>query len=115
MVAACSCMECQRRTGAVFGVMAFFKNDLVIEKLGECKSFERASDSGLGATTYFCPDCGSTVYAKPGSMPQFTAISVGCCGEPNFPEPQSAAWNATKHGWVCYPEHWSKSDNQKFD
>ncbi len=38
MVAACSCMECQRRTGAVFGVMAFFKNDLVIEKLGECKS-----------------------------------------------------------------------------
>ena len=52
MVAACSCMECQRRTGAVFGVMAFFKNDLVIEKLGECKSFERASDSGLGATTY---------------------------------------------------------------
>jgi hypothetical protein len=35
--------------------------------------------------------------------------------EPNFPEPQSAAWNATKHGWVCYPERWSKSDNQKFD
>ena len=115
MVGACSCIECQRRTGSVFGVQSFFKNEQIVEKLGKSKSFTRTSDNGFDARTYSCPECGSTVFAKPSSMSHLTAVSVGCFGDPNFPEPQLAAWSATNHHWVQYPEKCNKSGDQQFD
>ncbi len=39
VVVACSCASCQKRTGSVFGVSAYFANDQVVAKNGEFKSF----------------------------------------------------------------------------
>ena len=114
MVGACSCLACQKRTGSVFGVMAFYPDDAVLEGFGNPSHFERPSDSGLGATTHFCPDCGTTVYVRAGFLPGHLAVAVGCFADPGFPEPGFSSWNATKHAWVHFPEHWPASDDQAF-
>jgi hypothetical protein len=42
---ACHCVDCQRRTGAPFGVLAYYRHDQVnIE--GEAKSYKRISAEG---------------------------------------------------------------------
>ena len=114
MVASCSCTQCQKRTGSAFGVSSYFKDDQVLEKVGEGTLAKRLSDSGSTAEGIFCPACGSTVYGAAGFMPGHTFIAVGCFADPDFPEPQYSAWNATKHKWVEFPETWLSSETQDF-
>src|SRR5579872_4843411 len=60
LVVACHCLECQRRTGAPFGVGAFYPVGAVTIG-GTPKEFTRAAASGGKVRYYFCPTCGTTV------------------------------------------------------
>src|SRR5262245_9480738 len=57
LVGACHCVACQRRTGAPFGVGAFYPADAVTIS-GAAKEFARLGASGGTVRSYFCPDCG---------------------------------------------------------
>lgn len=61
LVVACHCVDCQRRTGAPFGVGAFYPVETVTIT-GTPKPYVRTAASGGKVRSYFCPDCGSTVY-----------------------------------------------------
>jgi hypothetical protein len=100
---ACHCIDCQRRTGAPFGVMAYYQADQVdIE--GEAKRFVRPTAEGNTFETFFCPNCGSTVYAKAGKHPTLLGISIGCIADPFFQAPVRSVWEQTMHAWVSLPE-----------
>jgi len=90
LVAACHCLECQRRTGAPFGVGAFYPVDAV----------RSTGESGGKVRCYFCPDCGSTVYWKPDRFPATIGVAVGAIADPNFPAPSKSVFERSKHGWV---------------
>lgn len=109
---ACNCTNCQRRTGSVFGVGAYFKNDQLIEKQGSFKQFNNPSDSGQSIVSSFCPNCGSTVFIEAEMFKGMTGIPVGCFNEPNFPQPSMSVWNQSKYTWVEFPEHWHKLNKQ---
>ena len=114
MVAACNCIECQKRTGSVLGVGAYFKDEHVTETYGKSSSYERQGDSGLNGKSHFCPNCGSTVFWHAEFMKNHTGVAVGCFADPNFPAPKYSAWNHTRHKWVSYPENVMCSDTQEF-
>ena len=115
IVAACNCTQCQKRTGSVFGVGAYFPDAQVLEKKGESKSFERSSDAGRKLNSHFCVNCGSTVYWEIEFIEEHTGVAVGCFADPDFPEPSFVVWSATKHDWVSFPDHYLVSNNQDFD
>ena len=114
LVVTCSCLKCQKRTGSVFGVSAYFDNAQVVETRGTYTVFKAISDDGRKITRSFCPDCGSTVYWEAEFMPNTVGVAVGCFGDPDFPSPIASAWNRTKHEWVKFPEQWAHSDTQDF-
>jgi len=60
-VVACHCGECQRRTGSVFGVGAFYKREHVRAK-GPSKIYVRRGQEGRKVKMHFCPTCGTTVF-----------------------------------------------------
>ena len=91
IVAACNCLQCQKRTGSLFGVVAFFDDERVIETVGNYCCFERSSDSGRLVKIYFCPNCGSSVFWKVEFLKGSTGIAVGCFADPAFPKPHSIA------------------------
>ncbi len=68
MVAICHSDFCQKRTGSVFQVGAYFAPDEPIEVRGETKAYNGLEIDGVGnaagaSVTYnFCPTCGSTAY-----------------------------------------------------
>ena len=99
IVAACHCLECQRRTGAPFGVGAFYPNEAV-RISGTPKEYVRAGESGGKVRCYFCPDCGSTVYWKADKLPAMMGVAVGAIADSNFPAPSKSVFERSKHPWV---------------
>ena len=61
LVIVCNCSLCQRRTGSVFGVSAYFPKTSV-RVSGQARLFTQGSDSGRKASCYFCPECGTTLF-----------------------------------------------------
>ncbi|MET4387923.1 hypothetical protein ABIB73_003680 [Bradyrhizobium sp. F1.4.3] len=98
-VAACHCIDCQRRTRAPFGVAAFYPVEAVTIS-GTPKEYVRAAESGGKVRFHFCPDCGSTVYWKADNLPAMIGVAVGAISDPNFPAPIKSVFEQSKHLWV---------------
>jgi hypothetical protein len=115
LVAACHCLECQRRTGAPFGVGAFYPADAVIIS-GTAKQYTRAAASGGQVHSYFCPNCGSTVYWKADNLPAMIGVAVGALADPQYPAPVTSVFEQSKHAWVqigSAAEHFQQSSLPK--
>jgi hypothetical protein len=99
----CHCLACQRRTGSAFGSGARFRvDDVRVE--GDSRAFERDSDSGVRRTFHFCPNCGTTVFARTASVPGFVTVFVGAFADPEFPPPTVSLFDARKHKWLQLPD-----------
>ncbi|MGO4637540.1 GFA family protein [Mesorhizobium sp. 2RAF45] len=99
LVVACHCLDCQRRTGAPFGVGAFYPADAVAIS-GTAKEFTRDTTSGGKVHNHFCPACGSTVYWKADRLPSLIGVAVGALANPNYPPPVRSIFEQSKHDWV---------------
>ena len=99
LVVACHCLECQRRTGAPFGVGAFYPADAVGIS-GIAREFTRNAASGGKVHTYFCTNCGSTVYWKASNLPSLIGVATGALADPGCPAPVKSVFEQSKHGWV---------------
>jgi hypothetical protein len=112
IVIACHCLDCQHRTGAPFGVLAYYRLEQVAIK-GDAKPYARKSAEGNAFQTFFCPTCGTTVYARLAKQPTLVGVAVGAIADPAFPPPAWSVWEQSKHGWVEMPEnvqHFARGD-----
>jgi hypothetical protein len=100
LVVACHCLECQRRTGSLFGVGAYFPTDAVTIE-GEAREYRRSGTSGGQLRNYFCPTCGSTVYWQAEKLPGMIAVAVGALAEPAHRAPDRSVFERSKHHWVA--------------
>lgn len=115
LVVACHCIDCQRRTGAPFGVGAYYPAEIVTIS-GTSKEFTHAAASGGKIHNFFCPQCGSTVYWKLSSLPALIAVAVGAMAEPKYPAPVISVFEQSKHDWVQIDgavEHFRQSASPK--
>lgn len=99
LVVACHCLDCQRRTGAPFGVGAFYPTAAVTVS-GTPREFTRPAASGGEVHTYFCPTCGSTLYWRATNLPGWVGVAVGALANPDYPRPVRSVFEQSKHGWV---------------
>ena len=102
-ISICHCLECQRRTGSVFGTQARFRREQVTID-GRAAEYVRKGDSGNPITFRFCPACGSTVYWTLSALPELIAITVGAFADPGFPAPRVSVYERRRHPWVAVPE-----------
>lgn len=114
LVAACHCLECQRRTGAPFGVGAFYPVEVVTVS-GTPTEYVRAATSGSRVRFYFCRECGSTVYWKADNLPGMIGVAVGAIADPNYPAPVRSVFEQSKHAWVeiAGAQHFQQSSASK--
>jgi len=100
-VVACHCGECQRRTGSVFFVGAYFKKERVHTE-GPSKIYVRDGQEGRKLRNYFCPTCGTTVFWEAELRPDYIGVAVGAFHDNSFPRPTRSVWEESKHGWVAF-------------
>jgi hypothetical protein len=95
----CHCLECQKRTGSVFGTQARFpRASVTIE--GRTTQWTRPGDSGELCTFSFCPVCGTTICWEPAGLPDFISVAVGAFADPSFPPPRVSVYEDRRHPWV---------------
>jgi hypothetical protein len=101
VIVACHCGQCQRRTGSVLGVGAYYPSER-IHVSGQSKVFARLADSGRKFDTHFCPDCGTSLYWAPEELPDHIGVAVGAFVDPQFPAPMMSVWEESKHPWLSF-------------
>jgi hypothetical protein len=114
---ACHCRECQRRTGAPFGVSAFFEKTEVRAE-GASKIYIRDGQEGRKLRLHFCPECGTTVYGEAELRPDHISVAVGAFADPCFPAPTRSIWEDFRHSWVAFGHdlaHFSESASRRPD
>ncbi|KAF1354784.1 Mss4-like protein [Delphinella strobiligena] len=76
MKALCHCTDCQKISGS-----AFSSNFVVpgegFKVTGSPKVFTKKADSGKTIHTYFCGDCGSTLYRDGDNFPGMKIVKAG--------------------------------------
>jgi hypothetical protein len=98
-IVACHCLECQRRTGAPFGVGVYYPLGAV-RMHGETRVFTRGTDSGRVLTNYFCVRCGSTAYWFTDKHPDRVGVAFGMIEGDPLPAPERSVWEQSRHTWV---------------
>jgi len=102
LTVACHCLDCQRRTGAPFGVGTFYPA-AAVTVAGCLREFCRTAASGGRIRSHFCPDCGSTLYWQADNLPGMIGVAVGTLARPDYPPPARSVFEQSKHRWVEIP------------
>jgi hypothetical protein len=102
-VSICSCTQCQKRTGSIYGVGAYFRAECVETIQGSVKTFTRSSDAVRWLTFNFCPDCGTTLFWEM-ELPGIIGVAVGTFPDRSFPEPEVAVWTQHCFDWAPLPD-----------
>jgi hypothetical protein len=101
VVSLCSCLDCQRRTGSAFGLVAVYPREAVTVN-GPSRKYGRVAESGNPSTMHFCPTCGSTVFWEAESRPGILCVAMGAFGDPTFPMPVRTVYDETRHPWIGF-------------
>jgi hypothetical protein len=111
MVHACSCLDCQRRSGSAFSYSAFFPQSAVTIG-GDPTQWRRSSEAGRWNEASFCPTCGVTVFTRLEALPDLVCVPVGCFTEPHFPGPAKFYWSSKRHHWLDLPAGTERIETQ---
>ena len=111
-VNACSCIDCQRRSGSAFSYTAFFPDSAVRQRHGEVKIYREMRDAGRWHDSYFCPRCGVTVYCVLEAIPGHVGIAVGTLSEPDFAAPEHFYWTIRRPHWLVLPADLDQLERQ---
>ena len=86
-VGLCHCMDCRKVHGALFSASAIFPEDAVVIS-GVTRNYDGH---------YFCPLCGSAVYARSGDEVE---VHLGSLDAPNQLTPTYESWTIRREAWL---------------
>ncbi len=101
-VVACHCVACQRRTGSPFGVAAYYPDDQILAE-GVSKRYVRKTALGGDFESFFCPNCGSTVFFRGSKNVGVTGVAIGAISDDHAMAPIRSVWEQSRHHWVTMP------------
>jgi hypothetical protein len=94
----CHCDDCRRSTGTGHASNAFFeKKDVHIE--GETSSYGSTTETKSVVTRYFCPTCGSTLFASNNVTTNTISVAVGTIDDTSWFKPDMIFYNKSKPKW----------------
>lgn len=95
----CWCTDCQQISGGGATHNAIFPAEKV-ELTGQIASHGHTADSGNTLTKYFCPACGTPVYATSSARLQFRTMRLGFLDRGHGLKPAAAIWTDSAPAWA---------------
>lgn len=86
-VGVCHCLDCRKHHGALFHASAIFHQDAVTIE-GETRDY---------AGRYFCPHCGSSVFARSADEIE---VNLGSLDTPDQLTPTYESWVVRREAWL---------------
>lgn len=75
--ATCHCLDCRKISGSTYSTNLVIPEDGFKLVQGTPKSISKTGDSGNTITSYFCGDCGTTLYRDGGLFPGKKIVKAG--------------------------------------
>ncbi|KAH8811360.1 Mss4-like protein [Xylogone sp. PMI_703] len=74
----CHCIDCRKFSGSTNtnNLLVSISGFKVLQ--GNLKTYTKSAESGNTMTSYFCSDCGSTLYRKTSHTDAAVAVMIGC-------------------------------------
>ena len=98
----CHCTRCQRRSGTAAAPSAFVTADQF--RIVEGEDVVKAWEPGDGGAKWFCPECGSPIYANSTARPDFVAVRLGVFDEDPGVRPQLRMFTNYAAPWEPIPD-----------
>jgi len=81
--ALCHCRDCQKTTGSTYSTNGIYPAKGFTITQGQAKAYASKGSSGNTITSYFCPDCGSTMWRDGGAFPGLIVLKLGTLDDTN--------------------------------
>jgi len=95
----CHCRDCQKFTGSAFATVIMAPKEGVTFS-GSLKTFSSVGGSGKPILRHFCPECGSSIAAEPGTRPGMVILNVGTFDDPAVAQPAVEIFRDHALPWV---------------
>ena len=103
-VSVCHCMDCQRRTGSAFAVVAHFKDENLEITGGPLSTYEyRSDESHRWIRLEFCRRCGTTVTLTSERSPGGRTVSGATFDDPGWLRIERHVWTRSGVPWMVFP------------
>jgi len=97
-IVVCHCSACKRRTGSALGVGVYF-NAASLKIAGKVSRFDRSVEDRI-FSSFFCPNCGTSVYWRSDLHPDGVGIGLGCFEDPSEFSPDRSVWERKRLDWL---------------
>ncbi|KAH7110428.1 Mss4-like protein [Dactylonectria estremocensis] len=82
LTATCHCLDCRKISGTMFSTNILVSEDDFQIVEGAPKAISKVADSGKTITSYFCSECGTTLFRGTESFPGMKIIKAGVLDGP---------------------------------
>ncbi len=97
----CWCRQCQQiAAGGPTHNAIFLGDDVVIS--GALASAHWTAASGNTLSFYFCPSCGTQIYAQSSARLHMKTVRLGALDEPHGLKPQMVIWTDDAPAWAVF-------------
>ena len=100
---ACHCTDCQRHTGAAFGLSMLVPRDALAVLRGEPARFRVEMDDGRVKQGRFCAACSTRLWGEPVKTPQVATLRPGTLDDRSWFEPVGHIWVSSAQPWLAIP------------
>jgi hypothetical protein len=105
MVYTCHCTECQKQSGSAFAMAAVIPGESFHVTKGTPKMFARQTATGKVMECWFCSDCGTRLWHRPGgSAYPNRNVKPGTLDDTSWLAPSIHFWTRSAQKWVVIPE-----------
>jgi hypothetical protein len=97
----CHCTDCQRHSGAAYGVVVAVVDQQFQLLTGKLKTHDKIADSGTVRALAFCPECGTRIHAtSPGRPSDMMGLRLGTVDQRDKLPPTGQAFCGSAQDWV---------------
>lgn len=108
----CWCRQCQKIAGGGPSNNAIFRA-ADVQAEGSLATRSYVADSGNTLTQWFCPSCGTHVYAQSSARLQFRTVRFGMLDEPHGLRPRMVIWTEAAPAWAMFDPGLEKFPRQQ--
>jgi len=102
-VYACHCTDCQRSTGAAFGISLVVDRSAVAVEKGEPAPYAAQLSDGRTKQGMMCANCGTKLWSESMRNRDFLIIRPGSLDDRSWIEPVAHIWTRSAHSWFRFP------------
>jgi hypothetical protein len=100
----CHCVDCRKISGSTYSTNLAVPEDSFKITSGTLKSISKTADGGNKITSYFCGDCGSTIYRDGATFAGLKVIKAGLMDGDILDtgsKPDVELYTSRRAGWVA--------------